>query len=185
MPLWPQPGLIPRDNARGCSVKTIGYFGREINYYSRIFHKPSGFFKVRDAVLRVANTLGLLLIERGPNNWNDFHDIDIVIGIRSFDTNNYDTKPPSKLINSWLAGIPFIGGYDSAFCQIGSPGKDFIRVTNEKELLYNLDLLSRDPIYYDNFVSRGKLMSEKFTRQSIIDRWVEVVDMLAKDFLKN
>src|SRR5262245_7494548 len=46
IPTWPQPGLIPRDEARGTLVKRVGYFGRQINHYTRIFRRASGFFRV-------------------------------------------------------------------------------------------------------------------------------------------
>jgi hypothetical protein len=180
LPHWPQPGLIPRDPARGDRVERVGYFGRPVNHYSRIFRRASGYFRVRDAVNEICNELGLDLVERGTNEWNNFSDVDVVLGLRDFGNRTYDTKPPTKLINAWLAGSIFIAGNDSAFFQIGKANTDWLCVKSAEQLKYNLIKLMQNEIYRYQLRTKGLLQTEKFNIDSILSRWAICINELNK-----
>jgi len=171
VPHWPQPGLITRDPSRASRVEKIGYFGRAVNHYTRFFRKASGWFKVKQEIQGVCEALGLDLVHRDMSSWNDYSDIDVVVGLRSFGKESYDTKPPSKLINSWISGSVFVGGNDSSFQQIGVPGKDYIICLDQKTLFHELGKLQNNTSYFEKFSDAGSQSISKFSRDSIIQSW--------------
>ena len=78
--------------------------------------------------------------------WHDYSNIDLTISVREFGENNRtenplfdpDSKPPSKLINSWLAGVPAILGQESAYQNLRQNPLDFIEVRSKQELVQSL-----------------------------------------------
>ena len=164
MPLWPQPGLVPRERPAGRRL-VLGFFGRP----------RYGLGNLRGAGLgRRIEALGYDYREIPAERWHDYSDVDVAVGIRAFRNHRYDHKPPSKLVNAWHAGVPFIGGEDSAYSQIGEPGHDFLRVTGPEGLLASLELL-RDPDTYRRLVDAGRVRAEAFSLERQTARWVEAL----------
>lgn len=109
------------------------------------------------------------------DNWNDLSKIDVLIGIRDFNKRTYDHKPPSKLINAWQANIPFIGGYDSAYEQVGNNGINYFKVNSFKEVVEILILLKNNRGIYKSIVDEGKKKAIIYSRDKIIERWCYIL----------
>lgn len=92
MPHWPQPGLIPRDPARGDRLETIAYFGND--QYEPQFVKTGAF---QDALRQ----RGVRFVNRFQGEWHDYQHVDAVLAIRDCPPVVLATKPASKLINAW------------------------------------------------------------------------------------
>ncbi|QVL50090.1 MAG: hypothetical protein KFB96_06385 [Thiocapsa sp.] len=178
IPHWPQPGMIPRDPSRGSRVETIGYFGRDINHYTRLFHRPSGWFKVRHTLERICDNLGLRLVTRGPDCWNDYHDVDIVVGLRDLGSATYDTKPPTKLINAWLADAVFIGGNDSAYRQIGQGDLNYLVASTPCEVRSRLEWLCNNSDDYSRMILDGAESVTAYQRSSVQQAWIAALNTL-------
>lgn len=178
MPHWPQPGLMVRNEKRGSTVKVVGYFGRPVNHYTRVLRRASGFNRVRPHVEEVCTDLGLELVERGPDGWNNFADVDIVLGIRRFGRYTFDTKPPTKLVNAWLAGTAFIGGCDSAYSQVGRHGMNYLVARSPDQLKKTLSSLQKNPGEYAKIVANGRSEAAAFDRERITQRWIDVLSAL-------
>lgn len=164
MPMWPQPGLVARDPARR-EVQCVAFAGR--GYYL------SGGKSTWAASMQ---ELGLSFRMLDPQTWNDMSGIDILLAIRSLDGRTYPTKPPSKLINAWIAGIPLIAGNDSAFSQVGKPGEDYIRVRTKEEALDAVRLLKTDPAFYQRIVNAGRERAKDFTENRLVERWKQLLN---------
>ena len=164
IPHWPQPSLIPRDCARGSRIERVAYHGLNVNHYTRIARRASGFFRVRTEIQGICNELDLDLVERGPERWNDFRDVDVALGLRAFGKRSFDTKPPTKLIDAWLAGAVFIGGNDSAYKQVGIPGVDYLLAKTPAEVRAWLRELK------DNAALQGRLTAQGLTAGTEIQR---------------
>lgn len=167
MPHLPQPGLIPRSSHRK-EVMTVAYAGEPVN----------------DAVgesglIKKIEESGLCWVSFGIGEWNDFSDVDVLVGVRSFDKNPHHHKPPTKLFNAWLARIPFVGGWDSAYSAVGTPGVNYIRVSSSKELLEALRLLKEDRDLYNNVVESGVHAMEQYKIEKTLDKWVSMLDNVA------
>jgi len=163
VPLWPQPGLISRCSKRS-GVTNIAFAGR-----------PVWLASTRELWSVELNKLGLSFDVLGPKNWNDYSQADVLIGIRSFDGSPYYERPPSKLVNAWHARVPLIGGTDSAFEQIGTPGVDYLRATSFADVLGYLARLKNNSTFYEKLVLAGTARSGDFSRASICDRWEQLL----------
>ncbi len=158
MPHLPQPGLIRRDRNRD-SVSNICFSGQIENSIDTSILK------------RDLEQMGCRLVFREQGQWQDMHDVDVLFGIRAFSEEPFHSKPPSKLFNAWHAGIPFIGGYDSAYEQVGVPGENYLRVSSYEDLLTAISRLKEDSDLYQRLVRAGKEAGKQYTPERTTDRW--------------
>lgn len=165
IPLWLQPGIIPRDSTRN-EIKTVAYAGQTYN---------GNLAGSSDTWKGLLEKHGFDFIVLPTGACNDMSSIDALVGIRSFDTKPYNSKPPSKLINAWHSKVPFIGGYDSAFMQVGTPGEDYLRAKSATEVVTSLLRLRDEPDLYARLVSNGLKKAPFFTNDTIAEVWEEVL----------
>ncbi len=173
LPHFPQPGLIGRSPQRD-SVVNICFSGRLQN-----MQIDSGRFALD------LGRLGLRFCTRELGQWHDLRDMDVLLGVRSLDKSRYNHKPPTKMFNAWHAGIPFIGGYDSAYEQCGKPGVDHLRVSSYPELLEALSLLKNNRQLYESLVREGFLAARSYTVESIANRWLDFLYNVAQPRFDN
>lgn len=171
VPCWPQIGQRSRDPNR-TAVTRMAYQGAldftdlDQEQINLDLQEEGITFELLDAA-----------------RWRDLEDVDVLIGIRSFGTQEYKRKPPSKLINAWHAGIPFIGGWDSAYSQIGIPGEDYLRVASYEEMIRKIIELKNNPILYQWMVRVGRKRATEYTFDSIAQMWREPMEgEIARDF---
>lgn len=159
--LWPQAAIIPRNPARR-EVRRVGFLG-----------KVGGNLALGEAEwARLLAGHGLEFVARTPAQWHDFSDIDIALGIRDFSQRPHSHKPPNKLMNAWLADVPFVGGTDSAFRQVGTPDVDYLRVTSVEEAVTTLVRLRDDADLRRRMVEAGRRRVADFTTDAITREWV-------------
>jgi hypothetical protein len=165
LPHWVQPGLIKRHPARQ-QVKRVAYAGAPIKgnlagswtEWKRLF-EPHG--------------LEFVLLPSG--SWHDLSSVDVLLGIRTFGRAPHHSKPPTKLLNAWHANIPFVGGHDSAFKQIGTPGEDYLLASSPKPALAAVLQLRDDPALYTTLVSMGQQRANEYAEACLAERWEEML----------
>jgi len=159
--LWPQAAIVPRDSARS-EVRRVGFLG-----------KAQGNLALGEAEWRgrLAEA-GFEFVARPPEQWHDFSDIDIALGIRDFSHRRHSHKPANKLLNAWIAGVPFVGGRDSAFEQVGTAGETYMCATSVDEVMQALRRLRDDKAFYDAFVEAGRREATRFSTEAIVGEWV-------------
>ena len=165
LPLWVQPGLIKR-NAERKGVTRVAYAGQTWN---------GNLAGTEETWTTLFKPHGIEFVNLPTGACHDLKDIDVLIGIRSFDDKPYNSKPPSKLVNAWHAHIPFIGGNDSAFKQVGTPGKDYLLATSPEEVLNAVLKLRDDPNLYQTLVNNGIEKAGQFTRDAIAAKWESIL----------
>lgn len=106
LPSWPEAGLIRRDPARGDAFIKVSYYGLPQRLAPQLR-------SARFARLLQERGFDFEIIDR--HHWNDYSDTDAVLAVRSFAKVSFDKYPPSKLYNSWLAGVPALLGRESAY----------------------------------------------------------------------
>lgn len=165
LPYWPVPGVKPRDPARR-GLRSVAYAGRigPLNLAGDLA-KGSGL---------LPDGIEMRIIP--PDQWHDLSQVDALLAIRTFDKRPHLMKPPSKLFSAWRANIPMIGGYDSAFSAVGSPGHDYIRVASAKDLTSALQRLRDDPLFYDSIVKKGSERLSSITHEVIAKHWFQTFD---------
>lgn len=162
MPHWPHPNLLPRDPARGDRFETVCFFGDESNLAAELRDK---------SWTSRLNDLGLRLEIRHADRWHDYRDADCVIAIRGFGRSPYLHKPATKLYNAWLAGVPFIGGLDSAYAGDGRAGVNFLQAASPDDLLGQLRRLQTEVSLREQLVEAGRETSRQFNSSAILERW--------------
>jgi hypothetical protein len=159
---WPQPGLIPRDPARGALVENVAYFGRECNLAPEL--RSVEWLKARERL-----------------QWHDYREVDVTVSVRQFGQQNApsavfdaDSKPASKLINSWMAGVPAIVGPEPAYQMARKSLLDFIEVRSADEALQAVDMLRSNPALYRDMVQNGLRRAKEFSADSITAEWLHL-----------
>lgn len=117
--LQTQPGLVPRDASRGTSVteaafkhhKSLDAALRGDRWVDHLAGfgvawqcDDAGFAGAGDAYDQVA--------------WNDYRRTDLIVAVRPGWTDAALTKPPSKLVNAWTAGVPAVLGPEYAYREL-------------------------------------------------------------------
>lgn len=136
MPHWPESGLIPRNPARGDQFVNVSYFGLPTRLAPQL---RSAQFAAR---LR-EHGFNFRIVER--DRWNDYSDTDAVLAVRSFAPVSWHKFPPTKLYNSWLAGVPGLLGGESAYQAERRSEYDYFEVHSADEVLQTLLRLRDDP----------------------------------------
>lgn len=165
MPLWTQPGLIPRDALRGEKFETVAFFGDPGNLDPAL-RDPAWQKMLRDE-------LGLRFEVRTADQWHDYADVDCVVAVRGFDGRRHIHKPATKLYNAWLAGVPFIGGPDSAYAAEGEEA--YLKIATLDELTNALRLLKADPAFRRTLAAEGSRRAPAYTHEAITQRWITLL----------
>ncbi|MEG3899957.1 MULTISPECIES: hypothetical protein [unclassified Microcoleus] len=169
MPIWPQPGLIPRRSERGSTIENIVFKGDEINL-SESFRSPE--FKQqlekRGVKLRINGKP-----ESGPVMWHDYSTDDLVLAVRDLTEKDALVKPASKLVNAWIAGVPALLGPEPAFREQRQSDLDYIEVKTPQEVFEAVKLFKSQPELYQQMVANGHKRAEDFTTEKMIQRWYE------------
>lgn len=174
IPFWPQPSLLPRDETRRTTCDRVAYIGRELNLASQL----------RDGnAAQLLEPLGLEWVTPPLPQWNDYRDIDVTVSVRTFDSDRPncdpvmapDSKPPSKLVNSWLAGVPAIIGAESAYQNIRESDLDFLEVESVDEMVEALRRLRGDASLYRRMVQHGRRRAADYTVEAIRERWLRAL----------
>lgn len=168
MPHWPHPNLLPRDPARGGRFETLGFFGDAANLAPELRDKTWQ--------ARLRENFGLDLVLAGADGWHDYRGTDCVLAVRSFGKSPQLHKPATKLYNAWLAGVPFIGGLDSAYRGNGDPGADYLAAGSLLELENHLRQLKMDVSFREGLVAAGRKKSASFNREAILRRWRQLAE---------
>jgi hypothetical protein len=163
MPLWPHPNLIPRDPARGNRFENVCFFGERSNLAPEL--AGSRWQK------KLRDELGLNFLVCGADRWHDYREADCVVAVRRFERSAYLHKPATKLYNAWLAGVPFVGGMDSAYAADGKPGRDFLQASTTDELFAHIRQLRERPELREQLVAAGTISARNFSFEATLDRW--------------
>ena len=186
MPHWPEPGLIPRNENRGTRFETIAFVGNEKNLAPEL---SSSAWKARmtEMGLNWDIKAGEFQFDdartyRIGGVWTDYGDVDAILAVRSFlphrNAGGHGHKPPSKLINSWRAGLPAILGCESAFRQIRQGDLDYIEVHSVEETIQGLAALRSSELRQE-MVANGRRRAAAFSSQSITRIWMDYLKAVA------
>lgn len=161
IPLWSQAGIIKKDHSLINRDVRIGFFGL-----------VSNLVDVKQIIEKINQPTSFLV--RDSSNWNDYSDIDIAIGIRDFSYKKHIQKPATKLINAWKAQVPFIGGYDSAFNQVGTVDEDFLLAETENDLINAINRILNEQGLKEKLISNGSKKYLDYSDCSIFEKWSQL-----------
>ena len=181
LPHWPQPGLIPRDSTRGDRFENIAFFGHEANLAPELKH-PSWQKQINAMGLNwqpIINSNSWDDYNTVDNRWNDYSVVDAVVAVRSFDRQNYMSKPATKLYNAWLAGVPAVLGYESAYQAERRSELDYIEVASLEDLILALNRLHTDQTWRRAIVEKGQIRAQAIQPSNLTARWRSFLEDIA------
>jgi hypothetical protein len=170
LPHWPQPGLIPRDAARGDTWENAAYFGDPHSIAQEI-QGPAWEEALRSLELKWHFV--------GPDQWHNFREVDVVVAIRGFDHHRHTHKPPTKLFNAWHAGVPVILGHESAYEAERKNAHDYLEVHTFSEVIAALRRLKDDPALRRAMAANGFERARETDPAAITARWREFLETTA------
>jgi len=167
---WPQIGLIPRNPKRGPRFENVYFMGNPEHLHP---------FFLSTYFTDELQQLGLRLVVPRPNEWHDFSEADCLIAVRNFGTSmTHLQRPALKLFNAWLAGIPAILGYESAYRHRGKINSDYLEVQSESEVIQRLKYLADHVGARQVLTGNGEVRAREITGHAVRDRWIRLLEDL-------
>ncbi|QJR13714.1 glycosyltransferase [Usitatibacter palustris] len=165
IPLWPQPGLRPREDRRGERITTLAYFGR-------LASAPAWFTST--AFHRALRERGVRFEARGKG-WHDYRGVDVALAARTEAATVLATKPATKLYNAWLGEVPALATPEPAYEEQRRSRLDFLAVRDDWDVVRAIDWLRADPALYRAMVENGRQRARDFTTASIREEWLALI----------
>lgn len=175
---WPIPNLKPRSKDRGELVRNIAYFGVE--------HSLAPELRGEDWKLLLEKHGFSWIWKKGdsPSDWTDFSDIDAIVSVRSFEStrHHWASKPPTKLFNSWLAGVIPIMGNEAAVQEVRKTDLDYLEVNSRNDILQNLNRLKNDPEFRESVLNAGQERGLETSIEAIKNDWILLIGRLQERY---
>jgi hypothetical protein len=175
MPHWPQPGLVPRDAARGERVDRVAFKGFLSNLHAGFLGEPwrhdlerLGMEWICDATRFAGAQTDVHAVD-----WPNHASVDVIVAVRPCDHARASSKPATKLVNAWLAGVPAILGPDPAFRQLRRTPLDYLEANDPAEALGALRRLRDSPELYRAMVDNGQARAAEFDVRAVARCWSE------------
>jgi hypothetical protein len=120
VPHWSQPGLLPRDPARGARIERAAFKGFSANLHPGLASADWREALARRGIEWVADVAVYRRSETPAErlDWNDFRAVDAVVALRPARTGGHLNKPATKLYNAWRAGVPAVLGREAGFREL-------------------------------------------------------------------
>lgn len=177
VPHWPQPGLIPRDPARGDEIRRIAYHGFARNLEAGFRERRWLDFLAERGIewhYGAAEFAGPTT-DRITLAWHDFREVDLVLAVRPPSPDLHPAKPATKLINSWLAGVPALLGAEVAYRELRRSPLDYVEVADVDQAIGAVERLAGDPALYRAMRGRSAKRTEEHTPERWIAIWSELL----------
>lgn len=171
LPHWSQPDLEVRNRRRGDRIETLTFKGRW--YYLPEAYKNEEFANQLRA-------LGVQLITEPDYNvslqsWCDYSEVDVLLAVRHRSELYLSSKPPTKLINAWMAGCPALLGAEPAYQELRRSELDYIEVNSPGDVVQALQRLKTEPRLYQAMIENGWQRAEAFSSSNVATLWRTVL----------
>ncbi|MFM8302916.1 MAG: hypothetical protein ACKOA9_01255 [Actinomycetota bacterium] len=170
LPLLPQRGMIPRAATRRGRVATLAL--------------KTGTPNVPEAFRTAAFSAALadrgvtVRIDEHPAQWPDFADVDVVVCTHQrrpeWDGDDaFARKPPTKLINAWVAGCVPLVFPEVGYLDLAEPGRDALVVRSPAEVVEAVVRLRSDATLVAHLEAGVAARGAEFAMDRVLDRWEE------------
>lgn len=166
--LWPQPGLLPRDPARGDRIERLAYFGYHGNL-NPAFRDPA--FK------RDLDQLGVeFILREDPQDWHNYQDLDLCLAVRGLSRYWIMTKPMTKLAHAWITGCPALMGPEPAYQYWGERGVDYFEVETPSDVVKTVQMLKKEPHRYRRAIELGAQKAPHHNHAGVLKQWISALE---------
>jgi hypothetical protein len=172
VPVWPQPGLIARDPARGTRVENVAFKGYVGNLLPELREQAFARFLAEHGMrLELDTVVDKDVSHPVQTAWHDYREVDVVLALRPGSEREHTHKPATKLYNAWLAGVPAILSPDLAFRELRRGPLDYLEVKTVDEAKAALLRLRTEPGLYTAMVQNGRGRGREFSPEAVALRW--------------
>jgi hypothetical protein len=177
LPLWPQPGLIPRQPDRAARVENVAFMGARKQLHDDLAAPEWGDSLQRRGLCWESRMVTFAGNDRrySQHRWNDYSSCDLVVALRPAAIWNVLTKPASKLTNAWAAGVPAILSPELPYGELRRSSLDYLEARSGAEALQAIDRLRSDPALYSAMVENGFARAREFHPDRLTARWAETL----------
>ena len=170
VPHWTTLGLAPRSEDRGYRIESLAYFGRSHNLDPDL---------QSDSWAKWCDENGFRWnVVTEPARWHDYRSIDAIIALRPPQKQNRQSKPPSKLLNAYQAGVIPILGNEPSYRAEGKPGRDYITAKTVDDVKHEL-LSLRDSLKPERMFKNIKAQAARTDIEQLRARWIAAIEKLA------
>ncbi len=169
LPLLPQRGLVPRAAARGDHIEVVG-----AKLFSQNVPEWAPELQARLADLSVSFRLDTESSE--SRGWEDFSDLDVVLCTQP-PTANSDPrrKPPTTLINAWVAGAIPICSADPGYLELLETAHDAIVASGPNDIAAAVNRLRCDPAQAAAMFEASRRKGVEFRTAALVPRWRDAI----------
>jgi hypothetical protein len=173
VPHWPQPGLLPRDPARGGALRTVLFPGTPRNLHPEFLGAHwAAFLEARGLAFR-----SHFQADAGsPPAYQDFRDVDLMLALRPAAAAQAGNKPAWKLFNAWLAGVPALLGPETGYRELRQGPLDYLEIENPDQAMAAIDRLLEQPALYRAMVDNGLVRGQAFGTEATLARWQRLIE---------
>jgi len=171
---WPEIGIIPRNKNRGLKIEKAAYFG--------VPRKREAL--IHDVLERELAKLGVEYIIINKGKWHDYSEIDLSIALRSDWRFRGYRKPGSKLYNSIIAGIPFIGTPEPSYLEYQKPGHSWLEAKKVSEVVAHVQRLKNNETHYAQLIAKIDPINEDFFIKKSLSGWIQLLDSISNYGIK-
>ena len=177
IPSWLQPGLIPRDPARGTRVEEIAFFGSLRELHEELSDPGWGDVLRQRGLTWRCHGITFAGNDRhySEHRWNDYATADVVVALRPPASWDARSKPAAKLQNAWAAGTPAVLSPERSYHDLRRSDLDYLEARSSSDVLAAIDRLRSDPALYQAMVSNGLQRARDFSAERLVARWTQVL----------
>lgn len=171
LPALPQRGLVPRAEARRGSIRCVAFKGNPENV-------PPELRTARWAQALAERGIEWWLdvpaaTDGSDQAWHDFSRVDVALCVRHRDEFEVlgTEKPPTRLINAWLAGSIPIATREPSYSSLATHGRDVVFVDSIWDALGVIDRLNGSPSELANVEQAVAERAAEFAPDRVLRRW--------------
>jgi hypothetical protein len=172
---WPQPGLLPRDPGRGDRVERAAFKGLTGNLHPGLSTAAFRASLAGAGIELELDAAGFEAAGEAPLAWHDYRDVDVVVAVRPPDRRLHPSKPATKLINAWHAGVPAVLGPEHAYRELRRDPLDYLEAGTPAEASAAILRLRAHPGLYRAMVENGRRRAAEVSVAAITARWAAVL----------
>ncbi|MDX2230652.1 MAG: glycosyltransferase [Leptolyngbyaceae cyanobacterium bins.349] len=171
MPHWSQPDLQVRQPERGDRLQNLVFKGRW--YYLPEAYKSEAFIAQLQAIGIQFSTDADYHVDLQA--WTDYATADGLLAVRQRSDQYLESKPPTKLINAWMAGCPALLGPEPAYQELRRSELDYLEVHSPEDVIQALQQLQAEPKRYRAMIENGWQRAKEFTPDHLAQQWRDLL----------
>ena len=166
--LWAQAGITPRDAHRPKQLRSLSYFGLDLNLAEELksadWHNFLADLGIRWNVVTQRD------------RWGDYSETDATLFVRDFKGQKHTNKPATKLYNAWIANTLPICTEESAYLDEIDGPQQAVVIESYEDLKQQVRTIANKPELFAQYLQQGAIKAPHYTNAAIAAQWQSILD---------